>query len=141
MGAALGLGLYYAPEGHIAGLDRRADLLLHDASLLLLRQHTQLDSKPLEDLSSDNPQLRLVTIDEASLHEAQRDALGQYRVQRDVYARLVDRLRAGGARVVAFNLQFAADAEVSAEDLPLPVCRPPCPMKFRKTKPGQLRVV
>ena len=116
LGSTVGLGLYLLSPGRAPSLDRSADLLLHDTALLMLSEHTPLRTAAIQSLTDDNPQLRLVTIDEASLHEAQRDALGQYRVPREVYAHLVDRLREGGARVIAFDLQFATDAENVAQD-------------------------
>ena len=87
LSAAIGVGValstYVAFQGRAYGLDRNADLLVHDTALLMLHEHTTLHTAPVEALGSDDARLRLVTIDEASLHEAERD-----------YARPISRVRA-----------------------------------------------
>lgn len=115
-GVAAAVSQYLTIQGRSFGLDRHADLLLHDAALLTIHEHTPLRTPPIIALDSDDPQLRLVTIDEASLHQADRDTFGQYRVSRDLYAKLVERLKQAGARAVAFDLQFPADSNNAAED-------------------------
>jgi class 3 adenylate cyclase/CHASE2 domain-containing sensor protein len=114
--SALSISLYLYRDGHNPGLDRQTDLLLHDTALIALHERLSLVAPGVDTVSDQNPQLRLIAIDELSLRDAQRDALGQYRVSRDTYARLIRRLRAGGAKVVAFDLQFAAAASSAAQD-------------------------
>jgi adenylate cyclase len=115
--SALSIALYLLRDGHNPGFDRETDLLLHDAALIALRERlSPASSAGIESVSNQNPKLRLIAIDERTLREAQRDALGQYRVSRDTYAKLIDRLQAGGAKVVAFDLQFAATAAHAAQD-------------------------
>lgn len=114
--SALSIALYLLRDGHNPGFDRETDLLLHDAALIALRERLVPASSGIDTVSNQNPRLRLIAIDERSLGEAQRDALGQYRVSRDTYAKLIDRLREGGAKVVAFDLQFATAAANAAQD-------------------------
>ena len=114
--AGLAVGLYFARDGKSPGFDRNTDLLVHDAALIALREHTQLMTPGLAAVSKQNPRLRLVAIDEISLRDAQHDALGQFRVPRSQYARLIKRLEAGGVKAVGFDLQFAAAASDLGQD-------------------------
>ena len=112
----LALALYTFRDGHNPGFDRETDLLLHDTALIALHEYLPLSAPGMDAVAGQNSKLRLIAIDELSLREAQRDALGQYRVPRSDYARLIDHLRTGGAKAVGFDLQFATDTANAQQD-------------------------
>ena len=58
-----------------------------------------------------DPRIVIVAIDENTLRK-----LGAFPVARDAYARLVDRLHAGGARTIAFDLDFPTPEKNAALD-------------------------
>lgn len=113
----LAISLYVFRDGHNPGFDRETDLLFHDTALIALHEHFKFSAPGVNAVAGQNSKLRLIAIDELSLRAAQRDALGQYRVPRSDYARLIDRLRKGGAKTVAFDLQFATDETNSQMDV------------------------
>ena len=58
-----------------------------------------------------DPRIVIVAIDENTLRK-----LGAFPVARDAYARLIDRLHAGGARTIAFDLDFPTPEKNAALD-------------------------
>jgi adenylate cyclase len=80
----------------IVGADRGALSLLHTVELRSLDARFKMRGARRHD-----SRIVIVAIDENTLRK-----LGAFPVARDAYARLVDRLRAGGARTIAFDLDF-----------------------------------
>lgn len=90
----------------IVGANRGALSLLHTVELRSLdARFLMRGPRPLD------PRIVIVAIDENSLRK-----LGAFPVARDAYARLIDRLHAGGARTIAFDLDFPTPEKNAALD-------------------------
>ena len=90
----------------IAGADRGALSLLRTVELRSLDVRFKIRGPRLHD-----PRIVIVSIDENTLRK-----LGAFPVARDAYAKLIDRLHAGGARVIAFDADFPSPEKNAALD-------------------------
>ena len=90
----------------LVGSNRGALSLLNAVELRSLDARFQMrGARPHDD------RIVIVAIDENSLRK-----LGAYPVAREAYARLVDRLRAGGARTIVFDINFPTPEKNAALD-------------------------
>jgi len=90
----------------IEGADRGALSLLRTVELRSLDVRFKIRGPRLHD-----PRIVIVAIDENTLRK-----LGAFPVARDAYAKLIDRLHAGGARVIAFDADFPSPEKNAALD-------------------------
>ena len=99
-----GLLLFWRVE--IVGANRGALSLLQTVELRSLDTRFKVRGPRLHD-----PRIVIVAIDENTLRK-----LGAFPVSRDAYARLIDRLHASGARVIAFDEDFPTPEKNAALD-------------------------
>jgi len=99
-----GLLVFWRVE--IVGADRGALSLLRTVELRSLDTRFKVRGPRPHD-----PRIAIVAIDENTLRK-----LGAFPVARDAYARLIDRLHAGGARTIAFDADFPTPEKNAALD-------------------------
>ncbi|HVP52410.1 MAG TPA: adenylate/guanylate cyclase domain-containing protein [Terriglobales bacterium] len=81
-------------------------------SLLKTVELRSLDARfKMRGARSYDPRIVIVAIDENTLRK-----LGAFPVSRDAYARLIDKLHAGGARTIAFDIDFPTPEKNAALD-------------------------
>jgi adenylate cyclase len=104
---AIGAALVALPLTALPAANRIADLSLHvtalDAAQRLGFGKPAYDAEP-------NPQLGIVTIDDVSLR-----AMG-FPLPRSAYAKLLDNLKAAGAKAVAFDIEFLEPSKKPEQD-------------------------
>jgi adenylate cyclase len=105
--AGIAIALENLPESVFPLGNRIADLSAHVAASSAVTQRGWMH--PAYDVTA-NPDLGIVTIDDASLHK-----MG-FPLPRSDYARLLDLLRAAGAKAVAFDIQFLEPSRVPQQD-------------------------
>ena len=110
LGAAAGIAaaiLVALPLTTLPFVNRIADLAIHvaaiDAGPYLGFGRQRYDAEP-------NPRLGIVTVDDATLRKT------GFPIPRSVYASLLDRLRAGGAKAVAFDIEFLEPSKRPDQD-------------------------
>ena len=104
LAALVGIGLYFAPPT-FASVSTVGDFVAVNDALFAVRSQgwlTRLLHLPDNDPPNDN--IRLVAIDEASLQDPPR-GLG-FPVQRTAIGDLLRKLARGGAKIVAFDIEF-----------------------------------
>ena len=99
-----GLLVFWRVE--IVGANRGVLSLLQTVELRSLDTRFKMRGARPHDL-----RIVIVAIDENTLRK-----LGAFPVSRDAYARLIDRLHAGGARIIAFDADFPAPEKNAARD-------------------------
>jgi class 3 adenylate cyclase len=102
--AGIGVGLYFAPPS-FASLSSVGDFVAINDALFAIRDQDWLTKAlrlPDTDPSDDN--IRLITIDEASLQDPPK-GLG-FPVPRVAFAQLLQKLGKAGAKVAAFDIEF-----------------------------------
>jgi class 3 adenylate cyclase/CHASE2 domain-containing sensor protein len=102
--AAVGVGLYFAPPT-LASVSTVGDFVaVNDALFAVRSQDWLIKLLHLPDNDPPNDNIRLVAIDEASLQDPPK-GLG-YPVQRTAIGDLLRMLAKGGAKIVAFDIEF-----------------------------------
>jgi class 3 adenylate cyclase/CHASE2 domain-containing sensor protein len=102
--AGIGVGLYFAPPS-FASLSSVGDFVaLNDAQFAVRGQEWLSKALHLPDMDPPNDNIRLVTLDEASLQDPPK-GLG-YPIPRLAFAKLLQMLGKAGAKVAAFDIEF-----------------------------------
>jgi hypothetical protein len=102
--AGIGIGLYFAPPS-FASLSSVGDFVaLNDAQFAVRDQDWLTKALHLPDMDPPNDNIRLITIDEASLQDPP-NGLG-FPVPRVAFAKLLQMLGKAGAKVAAFDIEF-----------------------------------
>src|SRR6202046_1064478 len=102
--AAIGIGLYFAPPS-FASVSTVGDFVaVNDALFAVRGQGWLIKLLHLPDNDPPNDNIRLVAIDEASLQDPPV-GLG-FPVQRTAIGDLLRKLAKGGAKIVAFDIEF-----------------------------------
>ncbi|HEV8023125.1 MAG TPA: adenylate/guanylate cyclase domain-containing protein [Candidatus Lustribacter sp.] len=115
LAAAIGVGLFFAPPT-FASVSSIGDFVAINDALFAVRGQTWL-TKLLHfpDTDPPNDNIRLVAIDEASLQDPPV-GLG-YPVQRTAIGDLLRKLAKGGAKIVAFDIEFFEHSHDPAVDV------------------------
>jgi class 3 adenylate cyclase/CHASE2 domain-containing sensor protein len=102
--AGIGVGLYFAPPS-FASLSSVGDFVaLNDALFAVRDQDWLTKALHLPDTDTPDDNIRLITIDEASLQDPPK-GLG-FPVPRIAFAQLLQKLGKAGAKIAAFDIEF-----------------------------------
>jgi class 3 adenylate cyclase len=115
LAAGIGVGLYFAPPT-FASLSSIGDFVAINDALFAVRDQEWLTKAlhlPDNDPPDDN--IRLVTIDEATLQDPPK-GLGRIPIPRTYIGQLLQMLGKGGAKVAAFDLEFFEHTRDPRED-------------------------
>jgi class 3 adenylate cyclase/CHASE2 domain-containing sensor protein len=114
--AAIGVTLYFLPPT-FASLSYIGDFVAINDALFGVRDQAWLAKiAHFPDTDPPNDSIRLVAIDEASLADPKDGGLGRQPIPRSALGDLLRKLAAGGAKVVAFDLEFFEHTRDPAED-------------------------
>ncbi len=103
--AGIGVGLYLAPPT-FASVSTVGDFVaINDALFLVRDQDWLVKFLHLPDNDPPNDNIRLITIDEASLQDPPK-GLGRIPIPRTYIGKLLQMLGKAGAKVAAFDLEF-----------------------------------
>ncbi|MBV9439466.1 MAG: adenylate/guanylate cyclase domain-containing protein [Candidatus Eremiobacteraeota bacterium] len=101
--------VYLLPNGVLPSINRVADFVLVNEATFRIADGPLAATFRFPDRDDENGDLRLIAIDEPSLNppnDPRSPGLGQFPWDRAIYGRLLRRLHAGGAKVVAFDVAF-----------------------------------
>ncbi len=112
--AAIGTTLYVIPDDDIPMVHIVTDLVAH-FGLLRTAKTGLLGLRPPPILSQPNPNIGIITIDETSIGNTAA-GLPPWPFPRSIYGRLLDRLKAAGAKTVAFDIVFLDPSIDPAQD-------------------------
>ncbi len=113
LAGAAGLALYVAPDNTLPVANRIGDYIVHQNVLAAAGAVGLRDAQSYE---QPNPNLALIAIDELSAKGVPAAGLTAFPYPRSVYKRLLDRLAAAGARVVAFDVEFLGASADPSQD-------------------------
>jgi len=115
LGAAIGIVLYFAPP-NFASVSTIGDFVAINDALFAVRDMPWLAKLVrLPDTDIPNDSIRLVTIDEATLLDPPQ-GLGRIPIPRTYIGNLLRMLAKGGAKIVAFDLEFFEHTRDPKED-------------------------
>src|SRR5665213_2379340 len=113
--ATIGVTLYFLPPT-FASLNTIGDFVAINDALFAVRDQKWLAKiAHFPDNDPPNDTIRLVTIDEATLQDPPK-GLGRIPIPRTAFGELLQKLAKGGAKVVAFDLEFFEHARDPKED-------------------------
>lgn len=115
---AIALVLYLLPKNTLPSANRIADFVMLNDALFWARDQQIFDRLhiALPNLDAEDPNLRLIAIDENSLLDRSQGGFGQWPFPRSVYGHLLERLHKAGAKVAAFDVIFPENASDPAQD-------------------------
>ena len=118
--ALAGVALYLLPANVASSANRIADfVVLNEAKAWIDDNHAAASAFRFPDRDDENEQLRLVSIDEASMNppnDPRNPGLGQFPWHRAVYGKLLRRLHAAGAKLVTFDIDFVEPSADPSDD-------------------------
>src|ERR1700716_615127 len=108
--ALIGAIFYLLPREVVPSANRVQDfVVLNEAKFRIDDNAVAAKIFRFPDRDDENPDLRLVRIDEASMNppnDPRNPGLGQFPWRRAVYGQLLQRLHKAGAKIVAFDVAF-----------------------------------
>lgn len=114
--AGIGAVLYLLPSQVLPSMNRIADFVVLNDGLFVARDSKIGKYMHFPDYDPSDEQIRLVTIDEASLQDPKDGGLGRFPWPRQLHGELLKRLAKAGAKVAVFDVEFFEHARDPRED-------------------------
>jgi len=115
---ALGVGLYALPKNTLPSANRIADFVFLNDALFWAREQKVFTTLhvPLPDLDEENPNLRLLAMDENSLLPREKGGLGAWPWPRHVWGDLLKKVHRAGGKIAAFDVIFPDPSQDPKQD-------------------------
>ena len=118
LASAAGVTLYALPKNTLPSANRIADFVFLNDALFWARDQKIFATLHIElpDLDAENPNLRLIAIDENSLLPPAQGGFGAWPWPRHIWGDLLKKIHRAGGKIVAFDVIFPDPAQDPKQD-------------------------
>jgi adenylate cyclase len=118
MASAVGVGLYALPKNTLPSANRIADFVFLNDALFWARDQKIFATLHIQlpDLDQENPNLRLLALDENSLLPVAQGGFGAWPWPRHIWGDLLKKVHRAGGKIAAFDVIFPDPAQDPKQD-------------------------